>query len=148
MEKIKDITKLPDWFSKRVYKKQLSDIDWYRGIRQRQLVLSLVNMHIENPRSNDESSLSLLNEMLERDDVRPDSLVYVIQQKGVPIKDLTVSETIFLSYSTQDSEVSEVVEQYQKILAQWLEACNETQVFEQGGPTPLFGDYGEFYRVS
>ena len=42
VEKIKNVSQLPDWFRKRDYRKQLSDIDWYREIRRRQSLSSLL----------------------------------------------------------------------------------------------------------
>ncbi len=32
MDKIKKVSELPEWFFNQVYRKQLSDIDWYRKL--------------------------------------------------------------------------------------------------------------------
>jgi len=141
MEKIKNISELPDWFHKRSYRKQLSDKDWYREIRWRQNLQSLVEMHGEALLNIGEESYEFLSKFLEKEDVRPDSMIYVVPGEGVPVLDLTVGETAFLAFSTQKSDVSAMVEKYIKLLELWREACDEMQAAGSSGPTPAFGQY-------
>ncbi len=142
MEKIKDISKLPDWFHKRVYRKQLSDIDWYREIRRRQNLLSLIEMRGEDLSSIGEESHQILSEFLENEDVRPDSLIYVVSQDGIPFRELTVGETAFLAFSAQQSDVSEIVRKYEKLLELWRVTIEEIQTAEaEGEPKLTYGLY-------
>ena len=142
MEKIKDISKLPDWLSKRIYKKQLSDIDWYREVRLRQRLLSVMSVYIESPIEKDDKSRLFLNQMLERDDIRPDSMAYVLPQGGTPVQDLTVSESVFLEYSIRNSDVSEFAEQYRNLLSQWTIACDDIEASAKAGtPRLTYGMY-------
>lgn len=141
MEKITDISRLPDWFYKRIYRKQLSDINWYREIRIRQSLLSLIEMWGERNLKIPEESRNSLLERLKKDDVRSDSMIYFVSQEAIPISDLTVGETAFLAFSTRRSNASEIVKKYEQLLELWIDALDEMKAAGDDGPTPTFGQY-------
>ena len=141
MKKITDASELPEWFHKRTYQKQLSDIDWYREIRMRQNLLSLVELGRERKIKMNEESRRILLKLLEMENVRPDSLIYLAPQEGMPVCDLTVNEVAFLAFSVQRSDVSPIVSNYEQLLELWRDAIDEMRTAGEYGPTPIFGQY-------
>ncbi|MCU7796496.1 MAG: hypothetical protein KZQ75_05145 [Candidatus Thiodiazotropha sp. (ex Myrtea spinifera)] len=140
MEKITDLSRLPELFRNRTYHKQLSDIDWYREIRRRQKIGSLVGLHVNHGILNTYESRTELSEMLAQDNVRPDSLIYYIPQNTQPVHDLTVGESVFLAFSASQPKANSVIDEYRKLLSLWPIALEEWSA-DDDRPTPSFGKY-------
>jgi hypothetical protein len=129
MEKIKSASELPEWFFKRSYRKQLSDIDWYREIRLRQMVVStlefLKRAKIEvsdysHTEGNAESCFHNFAK-LSIENVRPDSIVFHIDDRGQPVKDVSVLEAHFLAFCLKASNVNPLLEDFDRLLTTWGE---------------------------
>lgn len=139
MERITKVSDLPEWIRKKTYSNKLSDIDWYREIRRRQKLFSLIDFHKKELTRIDEDSREFLLDMLERD-IRPDSMIFHIPQDGVPICDLTVGETTFLAFSTQQSGSLAIINKYKKLLELWSDTLDKRKSAGEDRP-PTYGQY-------
>jgi hypothetical protein len=81
-----------------------------------------------------------LLELLATDDVRPDSLIYLVGQQGTPVRDMTVDEVTFLRSGIRDETIRSWMEEYETLLKLWREALEEHER-NPDGPTPKFGNY-------
>ncbi len=130
---------IPDWLKTRKYPKGLSDIDWYRSIRQRQLVGDLMTTrnasHSDPHPMTDHGKETLLSIL--KSDPRPDSLIFWISQSALPVGDLSASEALYISTVITDADLQVFSEKFASLMSRWESATQE----DQNGPTPLFGEY-------
>ncbi len=75
MEKIKSVTALPDWFRNRVYRKNLSDLEWFREIRIRERCASILKMFHQAPKGSKNWILDIATGAKEPD---PKSLFFFV----------------------------------------------------------------------
>ncbi len=148
MDKITSVSQLPDWFNKRTYGKQLSDIDWYREIRLRERAVDIQEIAQQMEISmSDFSCREAGSDLLESrvkdlsiENVRPDSLIYHISDRGNPVKEMSVLEANFLAFSSRASNASPLLECFDKLLTLWsnhLEEDNAKPENEKATLVPL-----------
>jgi hypothetical protein len=137
---IDSLSALPQWFRKRNYRKRLPDVEWFREIRRRQYLSKFVEMLGRGRKKPTEDVVGVLLEMLTKEDVPPDSHIYLVSQEGMPLRPMTVSEVIFLRFATRGSHLKDVAEEYDKLLRLWCEVLQERDA-DPDGPTPKFGQY-------
>ena len=139
MDKITKVSDLPEWFFNQVYRKQLSDIDWYREIRLREVTRYMTDLLMdsyiqlettkENPlidrkKNFEEFCDSTLNR-LSIDNIRPDSLVYLMSDRGSPVKDLSVLEAAFLGFTVENLISNNLLDEFNLLLELWNKCRKE-----------------------
>src|SRR5690349_11996209 len=97
-DRITASAQLPEWFKTRAYEKQLSPIQWFRELRLRQKIKSLVHLGSErsSPAQRDEEHKAFLLDLVTGGfALRPDSPIYWVRQTARPVGALTASEALY-----------------------------------------------------
>lgn len=142
IKKIKSVSELPDWFKKRQYKKKLSKIDWYREIRQRQIVSGMIE---NSTTSISDAGRTTLIEILTTTPFRNSPIFLIpqgdrISQGYRPIHDLTAGEALFFHSAISDDDLIQLANEFDRLLVCWRNAIKEEDESDDG-PTPLMGQY-------
>jgi len=127
MEKITNVSALPEWFSNQVYRKQLSDIDWYREIQMREIVRTMANLGPYTGPSDEKLRYGRHN-FLSVETTRPDSVIYQIPTRGDPVGDVSVLEAAFLGFSVEKFLSNNLLNEFNTLLEIWGKFLKEDNV--------------------
>jgi len=131
MDKIRSVKELPDWFRNRKYRKNLSEIDWYREVRKRQYLAGALEFC-----SRDGQGLATrrsYGDMLALE-MHPQSPLLLIAQHDSPVRDLQANEIAFLRFLLKSEPVEPLLQEYEGLLRDWVDTAGS-------GFTPSFYDY-------
>lgn len=134
-KKITSTSQLPDWFEPARYKKRLSEIDWFREIRRRQIVRQSLDLRPPGQGLTPESQQIMLS-LLVTPPV-PDSVVFLVGQGNTPIRDLTAGEAIYYRSAIRDPDLVQLGKDLDHLMSSWYAALSE----DHDGPTPLNGEH-------